>query len=123
MKTRFDIPDVWITAAGEALPVRGMETRHLINTVKMLIQKPSKVLSILITDIESSEYADSVWTVNDNNNRKQSLSNATSLSADELTEYVQSTPLFRSMIAELNSRGVNTENIIQLFSYPDMLNR
>lgn len=43
MKTRFDYPDVWITGCGEAIPVRNMETPHLLNTVKMLVRKPARV--------------------------------------------------------------------------------
>ena len=63
MKTRFDIPNVWITAAGEVISVQNMETPHLLNTVKMLIQKPSRVLSMLIVDIENATFADPVWTI------------------------------------------------------------
>lgn len=122
MKTRFDIPNIWIAAGGEVIAVQNMETPHLMNTVKMLIQKPSRVLSMLITDIENAAFTDPVWTVK-NVHRKESLSNVTSLSADELIEYVQETPLFRSMIAELQARGVNTDNVVQLFSSTDMLNR
>lgn len=122
MKTRFDIPNVWITAGGEAMTVQSMETSHLLNTVKMLIQKPSRVLSMLIADIENATFTGHVWTVKDLH-RKQSLNNVTSLSADELVEYVQDTPLFRSMVAELQARGVNTDNVVQLFSSVDMLNR
>lgn len=122
MKTRFDIPNVWITAAGEAMTVQNMETPHLMNTVKMLIQKPSRVLSMLIDDIENATFTGPVWTVKDLH-RKQSLNNVTSLSAGELVEYVQDTPLFRSMVAELQARGVNTDNVVQLFSSADMLNR
>lgn len=122
MKTRFDIPNVWITAGGEAMTVQNMETPHLMSTVKMLIQKPSRVLSMLIDDIENATFTGPVWTVKDLH-RKQSLNNVTSLSADELVEYVKETPLFRSMVAELQARGVNTDNVVQLFSSADMLNR
>ena len=122
MKTRFDIPNVWITAAGEVISVQNMETPHLLNTVKMLIQKPSRVLSMLMVDIENATFADPVWTIK-KAHRKESLKNVTSLSADELVEYVQDTPLFRSMVAELQARGVNTDHVVQLFSSADMLNR
>lgn len=122
MRTRFDIPNVWITAGGEAVTVHSMETPHLMNTVKMLIQKPSRVLSMLISDIENAMYDNSIWTV-DKRNSRLSLNNVTSLSADELVKYVQETPLFCSMIAELQARGVNTDNVVQLFSSADMLNR
>ena len=42
MKTRFD-GKLWIGAFGLALEVKDMETAHLLNTVKMLVQKPARV--------------------------------------------------------------------------------
>lgn len=116
MKTRFDYPDIWITGCGEAVPVGSMETPHLLNTVKMLVQKPARVLSILIADIESAAFSETVWTVRNASDRKQSLKNVTSLSEEELAEYVQGTPLFQSMLAELAERGINTSNIMKLYS-------
>lgn len=121
MRTRFDNPDVWITGGGVAVPIKSMETTHLLNTVKMLVQKPTKVLSMLVSDIEEQYMAPcSVWTTH-NDTQKASLKNATSLSAEELTEYVKETPLFSAMIAELSSRGVNTDNVIELYSSADAL--
>lgn len=40
----------------------------------------------------------------------------TSLSDTELTEYAINSPLFKSMIDELKSRGVNTDNIVKLYT-------
>ena len=114
MKTRFDYPDLWITGCGEAVPIKNMETPHLLNTVKMLVQKPARVLSILIADIENATFSEAVWTIHNSNDRKQSLKNVTSLSEEELAEYVMNTPLFQSMLAELAERGVNTGNIMKL---------
>ena len=51
MKTRFDYSGVWITGVGEAVPVGNMETPHLLNTVRMLVQKPARTLSILVAGI------------------------------------------------------------------------
>lgn len=116
MKTRFDYSGVWITGVGEAVPVGNMETPHLLNTVRMLVQKPARTLSILVADIEHATFSDTVWTPFNADDRKQSLKNVTSLSDAELVEYVQSTPLFRSMIEELQERGVNTKNVLSLYS-------
>ena len=107
MKTRFDYSGVWITGVGKAVPVGNMETPHLLNTVRMLVQKPARTLSILVADID----------------RKQSLKNVTSLSDAELVEYVQSTPLFKSMIEELQERGVNTKNVLSLYSSSEAFQR
>lgn len=40
MNTRFD-GRLWIGALGVTFKVKEMETRHLLNTVKMLLQKPA----------------------------------------------------------------------------------
>ena len=109
MKTRFDYSGVWITGVGEAVPVGSMETPHLLNTVRMLVQKPARTLSILVADIEHATFSDTVWTP---------------LNIDaELVEYVQSTPLFKSMIEELQERGVNTKNVLNLYSSSEAFQR
>ena len=41
----------------------------------------------------------------------------------ELVEYVQSTPLFKSMIEELQERGVNTKNVLSLYSSSEAFQR
>lgn len=95
-----------------------METAHLLNTVKMLVQKPARVQAMLVDDIERATFADpTVWTpTGEGDTRKLSLRNVTSLSADELTTYVTGTPLFKAMLEELETRGINTENIMQLYT-------
>ena len=117
MKTRFD-GKIWIAAFGVAVEVEKMETAHLLNTVKMLVQKPARVQAMLVDDIERATFADPVvWTpTGEGDTRKLSLRNVTSLSADELTTYVTGTPLFKAMLEELETRGINTENIMQLYT-------
>lgn len=117
MKTRFD-GKIWVMAYGVAIEVKEMETAHLLNTVKMLVQKPARVQAMLVDDIERATFADpTVWTpIGEGDTRKLSLRNVTSLSADELTTYVTGTPLFKAMLEELETRGINTENIMQLYT-------
>ena len=117
MKTRFD-GKIWVMAYGVAIEVKEMETAHLLNTVKMLVQKPARVQAMLVDDIERATFADpTVWTpTREGDTRKLSLRNVTSLSADELTTYVTGTPLFKAMLEELETRGINTENIMQLYT-------
>lgn len=117
MNTRFD-GRLWIGALGVTFKVKEMETRHLLNTVKMLLQKPALVQTMLVADIESATFAESrAWTPNRREDiRKVSVHNITSLSAEELVEYVKGTTLFNTMLAELDARGVNTENIMQLYT-------
>lgn len=103
MNTRFD-GQLWIGAFGVALEVKEMETGHLLNTVKMLLQKPARVQAMLVADIENATFAEpQAWTANRKEDiRKVSVHNITSLSAEELVE--------------LEARGVNTENIMQLYT-------
>lgn len=117
MKTRFD-GKIWVMAYGVAIEVKEMETAHLLNTVKMLVQKPARVQAMFVDDIERATFADpTVWTpTGEGDTRKLSLRNVTSLSADELTTYVTGTPLFKAMLEELETRGINTENIMQLYT-------
>lgn len=117
MKTRFD-GKIWVMAYGVAIEVKEMETAHLLNTVKMLVQKPARVQAMFVDDIERATFANpTVWTpTGEGDTRKLSLRNVTSLSADELTTYVTGTPLFKAMLEELETRGINTENIMQLYT-------
>lgn len=57
MKTRFD-GKIWVMAYGVAIEVKEMETAHLLNTVKMLVQKPARVQAMLVDDIERATFAD-----------------------------------------------------------------
>lgn len=116
MKTRFD-GTLWVCGFGVALEVNEMETAHLLNTAKMLIQKPARVQAMLVDDIERATFADTeAWTPNKNGTRKQSLRNVTSLSSEELVEYVTGSTLFQAILDVLESRGVNTENILTLYT-------
>ena len=105
-------------AFGVTLEVKEMETGHLLNTIKMLLQKPARVQAMLVADIENATFAEpQAWTANRKEDiRKVSVHNITSLSAEELVEYVKGTTLFNTMLAELEARGVNTENIMQLYT-------
>jgi len=115
MKTRFD-GTVWVTGFGVAFDIKEMETSHLLNTVKMLVRKPARVVAMLVSDIEKASFETNVWTTGKvEDSRKQSLRNVTGLSGEELVKYVVGTPLFTAMLEELDARGVNTENIMELY--------
>lgn len=57
MNTRFD-GQLWIGAFGVTLEVKEMETGNLLNTVKMLLQKPARVQAMLVADIENATFAE-----------------------------------------------------------------
>lgn len=116
MKTRFDVTGVWVRTYTSPVKISDMTTPHILNAVRMFIQNPARTLSMLITDIESASFSETVWTAYNNCDKMQSLKNVTSMSNTELVEYAVNSPLFKSLIAELDSRGVNTENVIRLFT-------
>lgn len=116
MKTRFDVYGQWISAYGEVLNVSEMETTHILNVLRMLIQKPSRTLSMLITDIEANSQSGplTVWVPDRERIVSESISNVTSLSTDELKEFAKQSTLFRSMCDELCKRGVNVSNMLSI---------
>ena len=71
-----------------------------------------------LSDILHTFEEQEAWTPTGNGAdiRKKSLHNATSLSSEELVQYVTGTPLFKAMMDELEARGVNTENIMELYT-------
>ena len=71
-----------------------------------------------LSDILHTFEEQEAWTPTGNGEdiRKKSLHNATSLSSEELVQYVTGTPLFKAMMDELEARGVNTENIMELYT-------
>lgn len=122
MKTRFDIYGKWITACGEVRSVSDMETDHIMNTMRMLIQKPSRTISMLIHDIESCNFMDmSIAWIPTNMDYviKESIYNVTTMGLDDLKAYVKQTPLFKSMCDVLEKRGVNVTNILSILETCD----
>ena len=71
-----------------------------------------------LSDILHTFEEQEAWTPNGSGEdiRKKSLHNATSLTSEELVQYVTGTPLFKAMMDELEARGVNTENIMELYT-------
>ena len=115
MKTRFDEDKVWITA-NMVIPIAEMETRHLINTLRMFIIKPLRTMDMITYDIEHS-HGECEWTPDSNNSAdiiKKSISNVTSMGFAELAMYAINSDLGKAMQAELKDRGVNIDNIITL---------
>lgn len=62
-----------------------------------------------------------MWVPNPQDPRILSIHNVTSLTAEELVDYVKSTPLYAAMLSELETRGVNTDNTITMFETMDPL--
>lgn len=125
MKTRFDVYGKWITATGEVRNVSDMDTDHIMNTIRMLIQKPSRTVGMLVHDLEGCVYGSPLeifpvaWEPDIHCVLKQSIHNVTSMSMDELKIYVKETPLFQSMCDELGRRGVNVSNILSILESCD----
>lgn len=118
MKTRFDNTETWETAYNGILEIEEMETTHIMNTIKMMIQKPNLVINMLIKDIETQEVRErKVWKWEANRESKeqkifQSINNVTSLDEEGILTYVLNSPLVLAMVSELVDRGVNVNNYI-----------
>ena len=61
MKTRFDCADSWTTATGEEIQIKEMTTIHLMNLFSMFVRRPDRTMAMLVSDIDSGEYAERVW--------------------------------------------------------------
>lgn len=120
MYTRFDNSVEWTTADHRTLKIKDMETTHLMNTVRMLICKPHYVLSMLIADIEKSVESNvsEVWSPSKKNRddcKNKSIAVVTSMLPEEIMAYVLDSSLGEAMLAELRTRGVNTDNMVNLW--------
>jgi len=115
MNTRFD-NNFWITARGEVISVNELETDHAMNILRMFVTKPTRTMAMILTDIENSACYGGVWAVNASNARAQSIRNVTSLSTAELKEYALNSNLGRALASELERRGVNIVNILNLYA-------
>lgn len=122
MKTRFD-GTVWIGAGGTAFLPAEMNTDHLLNTLKMLKNRPAVVVTMVVRDIESTTdccpfdpfgncHGDVV---------KQSLFNITPMTPEQVSAYALNSTLGTAMKAELISRGVNVENYLSMIETPETL--
>lgn len=116
MITRFDNDETWITENND-YDIEDMETAHILNTIRLFILKPNSVIGMLIKDVEENEIEENttVWSktfLRKRNIKKESINNITSMTDDEVKEYVMSSPLVNAMKIELEKRGVNVENII-----------
>lgn len=115
MKTRFD-SKVWMTGLGEVIPVEQMETDHLLNTLKMLVQKPNRTINMIIRDIETAPDTcpSSPFGNGQQDIKHQSIRNVTSMTPTQLIEFALNSPLGLAMKKELTDRGVDVENYIHV---------
>lgn len=116
MITRFDNDETWITENND-YDIEDMETAHILNTIRLFVLKPNSVIGMLIKDVEENNIEENttVWSktfLRKRNIKKESINNITSMTDDEVKEYVMSSPLVNAMKIELEKRGVNVENII-----------
>lgn len=123
MKTRFD-GSVWIGAGGMAFAPAEMETDHLLNTVKMLKNRPAVIISMVVRDVEASpDYTPFTPFGADSHAElvKKSLFNLTSMTPEEVSAYALNSPLGTTMKNELIKRGVNVENFLNMVESPETL--
>lgn len=122
MKTRFD-GNLWIGAGGQVFRPVEMETDHLLNTMKMLKNRPAVVVTMVVRDIESAPDCCPFDPFGNCHGElvKKSLFNITSMKPDQVSAYALNSPLGTAMKAELISRGVNVENYLSMIETPETL--
>ncbi|AZK44799.1 hypothetical protein [Paenibacillus lentus] len=122
MKTRFDETKRWVTSTGDVIEIVNMETTHLMNTIRMFAQKPYISMGIIVKDIERNAVcynANNAWTPFSRevvDVKKKSINNITSMNEEEIIKYSLNSPLGKAMLDELQSRGVNIQNFIEMVS-------
>lgn len=113
--TRLDNRCFWVDAGLEEHRLDQMDLSYLMNVHRMLICRPSTVLSFLLSDlnrrIRASECARS-----DCSELYYQIKTITSMSLTELNHMVEASPLFTSLERELKSRGVNVNNLVNFYS-------
>ncbi len=122
MKTRFD-GSMWIGAGGTVFSPAEMETDHLLNTVKMLKNRPAMIISMVIRDVEAApDFTPFVpFSENHADLVKKSLFNLTSMTPEEVSNYALNSHLGTLMKNELTRRGVNVENFLNMVESPETL--
>lgn len=113
MKTRFDCADSWTTATGEEIQIKEMTTIHLMNLFSMFVRRPDRTMAMLVSDVDSGEYAERIWLPRKTEDVKQSIANVTKA---ELIDYALSSPLGEAVKAELVKRGVQLENSLAIIA-------
>ncbi len=114
LKTRFENAETWTDAQGREWRISDMSTLHLTNLFTMLLMRPERILSMLLHDVENLTYDDHVWDAASRRDRralKQSVKNVTSMTADELRDYALKSDLGAAVISELETRGVDVDNV------------
>ncbi|OKZ68082.1 MAG: hypothetical protein BHV93_14280 [Clostridiales bacterium 52_15] len=122
MKARFD-GGFWIGASGQAFSPVEMTTDHLLNTVKMLKNRPAVVVSMIVRDIEAAPDCCPFdpFGIGHFGMVKQSLFNITSMTPEQISDYALNSTLGTALKAELLSRGVNVENYLSMIETPEVL--
>ena len=101
-----------------------METDHLLNTVKMLKNRPAVIISMVVRDVEASPDCTPFTPFGADSHTelvKKSLFNLTSMTPEEVSAYALNSPLGTTMKNELIKRGVNVENFLNMVESPETL--
>lgn len=101
--TRFDSSEFWIDGKGNKLEIKKMSVQHLMNIVKMFIEKPFSIQEMLIKDVGQ------IWGIDN----KASIRNITSMNLGETMDYFYSSELFTALEKTLIENGVNFEQFLK----------
>lgn len=124
MNTRFDNAKSWKTADGRVIEIKEMETSHIMNTLRLFVRKPHLIMSMIVKDFDEipdnqPEQTYGPWNPKHNvsapNFKAESMYAVTSLTNDDLVSYAVDSALGRAMRDELASRGINVENLFNIW--------
>lgn len=109
IKTRFDNSEVWETR-NESYEISEMETSHIINLLRMFKTKPTVVMNILLDSVDDASFSFS------KRKSKEAIYEITSMSEEELIEVAMNSVLVAALCDQLEERGVNVENILNIMT-------
>lgn len=122
--TRFDDSRRWRGSGSTVTDITDMDTAHIVNTLAMFKKRPDRVLAILLDDLEPwrnrrscSALATSLYGMPMPVMYSQLIRDVTSMSPEDLTIFALESPCGAAMYAELEKRGVNVDNVMEVLAY------
>lgn len=121
MFTRFD-DNNWICSKKIKHSLNELETEQLMEIAKTLYTRPTTIMGMMVMDVEDSVNPNSVnspsnltpWNKDWEYMLKESISNITSMTADDIIKYAFGSRLGRCLQFELARRGVNLQNYLSM---------
>ena len=122
--TRFDDSRRWLGSGSTVTDIVDMSTAHIVNTLAMFKKRPDRVLAVLLDDLEPwrtrrscAALVTSLYGMPMTVAYSQLIQDVTSMSPEDLTIFALGSPCGAAMYAELEKRGVNVDNVMEVLAY------